>query len=77
MIEELRAIFDNIIIDTAPIGVVSDTYLIAQHSDVQLYVTRANYSTRRCLKIMHQAIAMGRFPKCYLILNGVNISSGS
>jgi capsular exopolysaccharide synthesis family protein len=77
MIEELRANFDYIIIDTAPIGVVSDTYLIAQHSDVQLYVTRANYSTRRCLKIMHQAIAMGRFPKCYLILNGVNISSGS
>lgn len=77
MIDELRSVYDYIIIDTAPIGVVSDTYLIAQYSDVQLYVTRANYSTKRCLKVMHQAIAMGRFPKCYLILNGVNISSGS
>ena len=77
MIGELRKIYDYIIIDTAPIGVVSDTFLIAPHSDVQLYITRANYSTKRCLKVMHQAITMGRLSKCYLILNGVNISSSS
>ncbi len=77
MFEELRQEFDYIIIDTAPIGIVSDTYLIAPYSDLQLYVTRASYSTRRCLNIMHNAIDSKRFPNCYLILNGVNIRSNS
>ncbi len=77
MFEQLRQEFDYIIVDTAPIGIVSDTYLIAPYSDLQLYVTRASYSTRRCLNIMHNAIDSKRFPNCYLILNGVNIKSNS
>ncbi len=76
MIDKLRSQYDYIVIDTAPIGVVSDTFLIAPMTDVQLYVTRANYSTKRCLKVMHQAITIGRFKRCYLILNAVNIKSG-
>lgn len=77
LFEQLRKEFDYIIVDTAPIGVVSDTYLITPYSDIQLYVTRANYSTKRCLSIMHNAINNKRFPNCYLILNGVNIRSNS
>ncbi|MBQ9077651.1 MAG: polysaccharide biosynthesis tyrosine autokinase [Muribaculaceae bacterium] len=77
MFDKLRQEFDYVIIDTAPIGVVSDTYLIAPYSDIQLYVTRANYSTKRCLNIMHNAIDSKRFPNCYLVLNGVNIKSNS
>ncbi|MBO7382659.1 MAG: hypothetical protein J6U03_04735, partial [Muribaculaceae bacterium] len=64
-------------IDSAPIGVVSDTFLIAPVSDIQIYVTRANYSTKRCLKIMHNAVTTGRFPNCYVVLNAVNMKSGS
>ncbi len=77
MFEQLRQEFDYVVVDTAPIGIVSDTYLIAPYSDLQLYVTRASYSTRRCLNIMHNAIDSKRFPNCYLILNGVNIRSNS
>lgn len=77
MFSTLRKEFDYIIVDTAPIGVVSDTFLIAPYSDIQLFVTRANYSTKRCLSIMHAAIDNKRFPNCYLILNGVNIKSNS
>lgn len=77
LFEKLREMFDIIIIDSAPIGVVSDTFLIAPVSDIQIYVTRANYSTKRCLKIMHHAVTSGRFPNCYLVLNAVNMKSGS
>lgn len=77
MFEELRKIYDAIIVDTAPIGVVSDTFLIAPHSDVQLYIARANYSTKRCLSVLHGAIASGRLKSCYLVLNAVNIRSSS
>lgn len=74
---KLRDMFDVVIIDSAPIGVVSDTFLIAPVSDIQIYVTRANYSTKRCLKIMHNAVTTGRFPNCYVVLNAVNMKSGS
>lgn len=77
MFDELRKLYDVIIVDTAPIGVVSDTFLITPHSDVQLYITRANYSTKRCLKVLHSAIASGRLKNCYLILNAVDIRSNS
>lgn len=77
MFSELRKIYDVIIVDTAPIGVVSDTFLISSHSDVQLYITRANYSTKRCLKVLHAAVSTGRLKNCYLILNAVDIRSSS
>ena len=77
LFEYLRTKFDIIIIDSAPIGVVSDTFLIAPISDIQIFVTRANYSTKRCLKIMHNAVTTGRFKNCYLVLNAVNMKSGS
>ena len=57
MMSELRNEFDYVIIDSAPVGVISDTFLITRHSDLQLYVTRASRcfirqwaaaSSRRC-----------------------------
>ena len=77
MFEQLRAEYDYIIVDSAPIGVVSDSYLIASYVDLELFVVRASYSTKKCIKVMHQAIESGRLPNCYLILNGVNVRSGS
>ena len=74
---KLKEVYDYVIVDTAPIGVVSDSYLIAPHVDLQLYVTRANFSTKRCLKIMHNAVETKRLSNCYLVLNGVNVKSSS
>ena len=41
LMAQLRDEFDYVILDTAPIGVISDTLLITRHTDLQLYVTRA------------------------------------
>ena len=75
MFKQLRAEFDFVIVDSAPIGVVSDSFLISPYVDLQLFVARANYSTKRCLKVMHQAVESGRLPNCYLLLNDVNMKS--
>ena len=77
MMSELRNEFDYVIIDSAPVGVISDTFLITRHSDLQLYVTRANYSTKSSLKVLHQAVGSGKFSSVYIVLNGVNIASNS
>lgn len=75
LFEILRNKYDYVIIDTAPVGLVSDTLLIANNSDIQLYVTRANYSTRKGLKVLHEAINSKRLKHAYLVLNGVNVGS--
>lgn len=76
-IETLRGEYDYIILDSAPIGLVSDSLIAARVSDIQIYVARANYSTRRCMKMMNTAIDSGRFTSPYLILNGVDIRSNA
>lgn len=77
IMEQLRDDFDYVILDTAPIGVISDSFLIIPYSDIQLYVTRASYSTKSCLKVLHQAIRDNRLSDPYIVLNGVDINSGS
>lgn len=77
LIDTLRNNFDYVIIDSAPIGIVSDTYLIVRHSDIQLFVTRASYSTKACIKVLHSAVRTGKLKDPYVVLNGVNMHSRS
>lgn len=77
MLAQLREEFDYVILDTAPIGIVSDTFLICRHSDLQLYVTRANFSTKKSLKVLHDAVKSNKFSSVYIVLNGVNMASNS
>ncbi|MCH5221603.1 MAG: polysaccharide biosynthesis tyrosine autokinase [Muribaculaceae bacterium] len=77
LMQELRNSFDYVIIDSAPIGVISDSLIILRYSDLQIYVTRAKYSTKSSLNILHQAIDDGKFSAVYLVINGVDIASNS
>ena len=56
---------------------ISDTYLITQYSDIQIYVTRASYSTKKSLIVLHSAVKTNRLPHPYILLNGVDMNSGS
>jgi len=77
LIQNLRKEFDYVIIDSAPIGIVSDTYLIIRHTDLQLYVTRASYSSKSSLKVLHTAYAQNKFKSVYVVLNGVDMRANS
>lgn len=75
MFNQLRNSFDVVIVDSAPIGMVSDTFLISPLSDMQLYVTRAGVSTKRSLTTLHDAVRTRRLKHPYLVLNYVNVGS--
>jgi capsular exopolysaccharide synthesis family protein len=77
MFAQLRKEFDCVIIDSAPIGLVSDTYLIVAHSDIQLYVARAGYSSKNGLKLLHDAIRENRLTHTYIVLNGVRTDASA
>jgi capsular exopolysaccharide synthesis family protein len=47
LIEELKKTYDYIILDTPPVGLVSDALELAQYSDVTLYIVRQNFQKRK------------------------------
>ena len=77
MFDTLRRDFDYVIVDSAPIALVSDTQLISPLTDVQIYVTRAGKSTPKGLKVLHEAKQSGRLAHPYIVVNDVNVSSTS
>lgn len=77
LIATLREEFDYVLIDSAPIGLVSDSFLITRHTDLQIFVSRANRSTPGGLKLLHDAIKAGKLSAPYIVLNDVNITSGA
>lgn len=77
LMQTLRSEYDYVIVDSAPIGVISDSFLIVNHTDVQLFVTRANYSSRGSLKALHSAVNLKKLTNVYVVVNGVDIHSGA
>lgn len=74
-ISELRQRYDVIIIDSAPVGMVSDTFSLAQFADATLFVTRANYTKRNMVKFLNRLVEGNRLPNVGLIINDTKPSN--
>ena len=73
--EELREDYDFVVVDTAPSMLVTDTILINKLADVTLYVFRANYTEKRLLEFVNDAIEDGRLLNVAGVLNNVSLSN--
>lgn len=69
--------YDYIIVDTAAVGLVTDTMLIGHHADLFIYVVRANYIDKRQLHIAETIYNEKRLPNMAILLNGVNHKKGN
>lgn len=73
---ELRTMYDYIIIDSAPVGMVSDTFALVRVADATVYVTRANYTTTNEIELLNKLYANKRLPKLSVVLNGTKTAAG-
>ena len=69
---ELRNRYDYIVVDSAPVAMVSDTFLLSRLVDMTVYVTRANYTTFELVDFLNQTHEQQRLPKMVAVLNGVD-----
>ncbi len=76
LISTLKNKYDKIIIDTAPIGLVADAYMIMKHTDVNMYVVRQNYTNKDVLRFVNDLEKNNRIENLYLVLNDVSSGSG-
>lgn len=74
-IEKLKAQYDYIILDTAPIGLVTDTSIIAHVADVGVVVCRADYTPKAAFKNINNLQQDKIFSKLAALVNDINMSS--
>jgi len=73
---KLRTMYDYIVVDSAPVGMVSDTFSLTRVSDATVYVCRANYTTLRDVKFFNDIYTENRLKKMSLVVNGTNARKG-
>jgi capsular exopolysaccharide synthesis family protein len=73
---QLRERYDYIIVDSAPIGLVSDTYLLNRLVDNCIYVARQNYTPREACTLINEIYDHKKLNDMAVILNGTSESSG-
>lgn len=74
LLEDLKKLYDIIIIDTPPVGVVSDGIPVIKKADFPLYILRANYSRKMFINNINKLMDDSKVAKLSLILNGVDLS---
>ena len=69
---ELRQRYDYVIVDSAPVAMVSDTFQLSRVADMTVYVCRARYTTFDLIDFLNQVNEQKRLPNIVTVLNGVN-----
>ena len=72
-IEILKKNFDYVILDTAPIGMVTDTLLIGRVADLSVYVCRADYTHKAEYTLINELYHEKKLPNLCTIINGVDL----
>lgn len=72
----LKQQYDYLIVDTAPVGMVTDTLLLSAYADAFVYVVRANYLDKRLLSIAETAYKEKRLSNMAVLINGSDHSKG-
>ena len=73
---EMRERYDYIIVDSAPVGLVSDSFNLARVADATVYVCRVNYTTTADINYAVDISNDNRLPKLSLVINGTKTTRG-
>ncbi|HBX63591.1 MAG TPA: tyrosine protein kinase [Flavobacteriaceae bacterium] len=71
-----KANYDYVLIDTAPVSLVTDTLLISDSADITMYVVRANYLDKRMLAIPKELYQDNRLKNMAMVVNDVDFTKG-
>ena len=72
LIETLKEKYDYIILDTAPLMLVTDSFLISEVADITLYVTRSKYTEKSLIDFANKVMDAGKIKNVAFVLNDVD-----
>lgn len=73
-IEILKTNFDYVILDTAPIGMVTDTQLIARVAELSVYICRAGYTHKSHYEFINELKRDHKLPNLCTLINCINMN---
>jgi len=77
LFEELKELYDYIIIDTAPLGVVTDSLLLFQYADVNIFTMRLRFTKKDIFITNLKSLESKEFSNVALLINDVKASDGA
>lgn len=69
----LKSNFDYIVIDTPPLGIVSDAKVLSEYADLSLYIVRQRFTQRKQLKMLDTLYKEKKLPNMTMIVNDVKL----
>lgn len=73
LIDKLKETYDYIVMDTAPIGMVTDTRVLARIADASIYVCRADYTHKNDYQLINELYAHNTLPNLCTVINGLDM----
>ncbi len=77
LLDDLKEVYDYIFIDSAPLGLVTDTMHLIQYADTSLIVFRENYAKKSFVSDLNGLVKRYDLKHIGIVINSVDISSGS
>ncbi len=72
----LKENFDAVIMDTAPVGMVSDALTLSKFADCTLYIVRQGHTFKKQIGLIDEFYQQGKLPKMSIVLNDIKLRSG-
>jgi tyrosine-protein kinase Etk/Wzc len=76
LFKELRNRFDAIIIDTAPVGLVSDAITLGKYADSVIYIVRHGYTLKKQILLIEDLYQHQKLPNLSIIINDIPVQGG-
>jgi capsular exopolysaccharide synthesis family protein len=74
ILDELKKHYDYILVDTAPVGLVTDTLQIGRIADATVYMCRADYTPKSNFGLINSLSAQKKLPNVSIVINGIDMS---
>ncbi len=71
-----RANYDYVVVDSSPVGLVADAFLLGDKADITLFILRHKYSYKTTIKFVEKLYSEKKFNRMGIIINGILASSG-
>jgi capsular exopolysaccharide synthesis family protein len=72
----LKENYDYIILDTPPVGIVSDAIIIGKWADLTLFIVRHRYSYRSSMQMLNDLYHNQKLPRLSLVINSIVRNKG-
>jgi capsular exopolysaccharide synthesis family protein len=74
VIDVLKANYDYVLIDTAPVGLVTDTLQVGRVIDATIYMCRADYTPKSSFDLVNTLHNEKKLPNMAIVINGIDMS---